>query len=182
MMMMIPERPRKSKRKVFFPSTPSINQSINQSISPFSQFPKPQNLSYGMFSSFVHNNSHYKTTLLLSPILSLCRMHLPGAARTATEHQKRKKKNTPPQEMPLRIHTAVAPNPTLIIIPRCNSPNSHAHLHDEQIVCVLKKAPVLKSSEQNKKTEPPMSLPNPFFSVVTIAADLIGTQKLGLRF
>jgi hypothetical protein len=82
--------------------------------------------------------------------------------------------------MPLRIHTAVAPNPTLIIIPRCNSPNSHAHLHDEQIVCVLKKAPVLKSSEQNKKTEPPMFLPNPFFSVVTIAADLIGTQKLGL--
>jgi hypothetical protein len=100
MMMMIPERPRKSKRKVFFPSTPSINQSI----SPVSQSPKPQNLSYGMFSSFVHNNSHYKTTLLLSPILSLCRMHLPGAATTATEHQekrkkkkKKKKTNTPAQ-------------------------------------------------------------------------------------
>ncbi len=82
--------------------------------------------------------------------------------------------------MPLRIHTAVAPNPTLIIIPRCNSPNSHAHLHDEQIVCVIKKAPVLKSSEQNKTTEPPLFLPPAFFSFVTIAADLIGTQKLGL--
>jgi hypothetical protein len=81
-----------------------------------------------------------------------CHLYYPFAGCTCLEQQQqqlnthKKNKNAPPQEMPLRIRTAVATNPTLIRIPRCNSPNSHAHLHDEQIVCVIKKAPVLKSS------------------------------------